>query len=617
VFEREIQADQSEYVTSLLVRMLRLLTGLRFIERYGGTPEELLVQKRLVPVKPTTSKPAANGKESVRDGEGESTQTNGQLKDGDGGMAAIEEEKDEARAGMKEIDAPVDYFSLSVRQRLHVLSNLCDWCLINVDQFVASIKTEYESPCEWRIESIGTDAYGRRYWFFKDDLTLYREIPASKVERVHKVQGPGRSRPDLAVVQMRSSRRVSARLVAKEKASVAANTVDSGQPVLELDPALLALEREENGDIWEPVCLTINEWEIFPDQLAGSPNTYQRRLHGKLINTIQPDVLRELKEIERKRRLEEAVVYRKRSSRLLMKEIAEQQEQEERERREREERRQNELERQQQLYTALKPEGKPNQPPETLMSARERRALERQYKKQIEIAKQQGEGDENGRNEEVVDIVGGQEPVMDDDTGARADTGVGKEALPGGRALRQRQATVSAEKSDHSDSTLEYSWERTSRKRQRESGASLSGNQANNYGSSPRNEKRRRGRKPGIKRMLPKAPATAVPVRQLYKNPEGGEDYEEDWMFDCLCGHRGMNLDDGRTMTMCERCHIWQHLACAMRGEEQRVGRKFSEQEWDQLEFVCLRCIRTQEQQQQQQRTDYDGIDNSGTSKLQ
>ncbi|KAJ1676964.1 hypothetical protein EV182_007161, partial [Spiromyces aspiralis] len=127
------------------------------------------------------------------------------------------------------------------------------------------------------------------------DLTLYREIPASKVERVHKVQGPGRSRPDLAVVQMRSSRRVSARLVAKEKASVAANTVDSGQPVLELDPALLALEREENGDIWEPVCLTINEWEIFPDQLAGSPNTYQRRLHGKLINTIQPDVLRELK----------------------------------------------------------------------------------------------------------------------------------------------------------------------------------------------------------------------------------------------------------------------------------------------------------------------------------
>ncbi|KAJ2769220.1 hypothetical protein IWQ57_003199 [Coemansia nantahalensis] len=65
---------------------------------------------------------------------------------------------------------------------------------------------------------------------------------------------------------------------------------------------------------------------------------------------------------------------------------------------------------------------------------------------------------------------------------------------------------------------------------------------------------------------------------------------EEDWMFACLCGARGQNYDDGRAMTACERCAVWQHLGCALRAEARRINRPIEEDDWESIRYICAAC---------------------------
>jgi len=37
---------------------------------------------------------------------------------------------------------------------------------------------------------------------------------------------------------------------------------------------------------------------------------------------------------------------------------------------------------------------------------------------------------------------------------------------------------------------------------------------------------------------------------------------EEEWFFDCICGKKGENYNDGKEMIECERCKVWQHTKC-------------------------------------------------------
>ncbi|KAJ2784673.1 hypothetical protein H4R18_000964 [Coemansia javaensis] len=69
------------------------------------------------------------------------------------------------------------------------------------------------------------------------------------------------------------------------------------------------------------------------------------------------------------------------------------------------------------------------------------------------------------------------------------------------------------------------------------------------------------------------------------------QDHSDDsWMFACLCGVRGQNYDDGRAMTACERCAVWQHLGCALRAEARRIGRPIDEDDWASVAYVCPGC---------------------------
>ncbi|KAI9804289.1 MAG: hypothetical protein M1833_007096 [Piccolia ochrophora] len=63
---------------------------------------------------------------------------------------------------------------------------------------------------------------------------------------------------------------------------------------------------------------------------------------------------------------------------------------------------------------------------------------------------------------------------------------------------------------------------------------------------------------------------------------------EPDWTFDCSgCGVHGENLDDGSGIIACEKCNVWQHLACLGLDKEKADQKDF--------QFVCSLCKRREQ----------------------
>ncbi|KAI0312318.1 hypothetical protein OF83DRAFT_668150 [Amylostereum chailletii] len=71
---------------------------------------------------------------------------------------------------------------------------------------------------------------------------------------------------------------------------------------------------------WETLCITLYEWEHIAEGFANATHYREKALYKLLANHIVPEIVNELREIEHKKRVEEAVNHRKRSSRLAMKE---------------------------------------------------------------------------------------------------------------------------------------------------------------------------------------------------------------------------------------------------------------------------------------------------------
>ncbi|KAF9223586.1 hypothetical protein BS17DRAFT_780857 [Gyrodon lividus] len=77
---------------------------------------------------------------------------------------------------------------------------------------------------------------------------------------------------------------------------------------------------------WETICVTVEEWENIGQHFEKATHYAEKALHKILSQNIVPVITTELKEIEKKRRMEEAVVHRKRSSRIAMKETEKEEE---------------------------------------------------------------------------------------------------------------------------------------------------------------------------------------------------------------------------------------------------------------------------------------------------
>ncbi|KAK0480265.1 hypothetical protein IW261DRAFT_1477011 [Armillaria novae-zelandiae] len=71
---------------------------------------------------------------------------------------------------------------------------------------------------------------------------------------------------------------------------------------------------------WETICVTLNEWEHIAERWQNATHYAEKALYKVLTTSIVPVITEELREIVRKKKVEEAVVHRKRSSRIAIKE---------------------------------------------------------------------------------------------------------------------------------------------------------------------------------------------------------------------------------------------------------------------------------------------------------
>lgn len=103
-------------------------------------------------------------------------------------------------------------------------------------------------------------------------------------------------------------------------------------------------------------------------------------------------------------------------------------------------------------------------------------------------------------------------------------------------------------------------------------------------------KKRESEYKKSIKAKLATIPTEEIETRKEVLSTELSLDEypkdlgEDDWWFDCHCGVKGKNWDDGVKMISCERCHRWQHLKCQERILQQELLRNPDEI------FICTWC---------------------------
>ncbi|KAF9300608.1 hypothetical protein BGZ74_007691 [Mortierella antarctica] len=352
-----------------------------------------------------------------------------------------------------------NYESFSLSTKLMILTNLCEWQLDDPDRFRSILKVEDDNAIDWRVDPIGIDAHERIYWLF--DAPEPRR-GTRRSERGQKAEAP--SPAEL-------------------------------EPEFEPPPITPGVE-------WEPVCITRQEWEEFATTFKRSKHPDEKALHSFINNDILPKVLEDMKvmsrfesEKEKEREKLEAVANRKRSSRIVIREL--------------------ELQEKARLNSIRQQE---------IQEAAEQRRLEIRERRAEKDRQQQQHIRENRLKERE-------------------------------KRLKDRENAI---------------WEREEKKKQQQ----------------VKIAKERENRKK--KRLEGGHTKEEDEDETMSRTDDQEEEEEEDWVFDCVCGVFGNNLDDGQLMIACGKCNVWQHVAC-VKQEDANQGRKVTN--WDKVDFICPRCV--------------------------
>ncbi|KAJ1959316.1 hypothetical protein GGI12_004398 [Dipsacomyces acuminosporus] len=366
----------------------------------------------------------------------------------------------------------------------------------------------------WRITPVGIDDLHRRYWLLCNNR-LYRETPRriagvllgddeqetdeakdtgnDTLLRKHN-DGDKCSSSDTPALRRRSTR-ISAQMAAAEAEAKVKLEAGADEAVelpsaedIELSDPPRHRMREEDGDLWELVCSTANDWSSFPQTFIRSKSKNERALY-RALSAVAPEIASALHSAARRRHMQVAVAYRKRSSRIATKELHSQEE----------------LHRQAVLQHRL----------DEQYGLASGRRMSKRLRSQI------GNEPSTSDSESYMD----QHQVLAKDRHVRA----------------QRRATARLQAME--DAAIAQSLRKAGKQ---------------------------------------SASASAT---------EDESDDPEDWMFSCSCGKSGHNYDDGRAMTACEKCGVWRHLGCALRGEAQRIGKEIDEDDWESIHYVCPQCI--------------------------
>ncbi|CAO0799772.1 unnamed protein product [Mucor circinelloides] len=454
---------------------------------------------------------------------------------------------------------PVNYFTLDLDTRVHLLHLLCEWQLDEPERFREHLDSE-EDAVQWRVDPIGFDKKGSTFWLF-DDNRLYKETPKPKPVKKSNARNKKKKRAAPAPAPpTRASRRSTRSSAAHEEP----------EPVKEGE-----LEEEESEDEgewmpWKLLCYTKHEWENFPAKYANSKNIDEQRFYRLLVDDLLPKVLPVLEEHEEKIRKQEAIIHRKRSSRIMIKEL------EALERGSVEpvledpystgagaagghgRNRSNRLE-----QRALEKE---QQEKEALAKAREERLLERERRiMEREYRALKRQASEDAVSETVQTEKG---PIIID----------GTSPLPSKKPKKASKKSATKTKTAGSVTT----------------GVA---------GDAEQKPKRKYVKKPKFdengnpipRKVKLDKDGNPIPLKKRGRKPKNRD--EDNWLFDCVCGVSGANIDDGTPLVACEKCGTWQHIACL-----QKSGQIAQSESMDNLKFVCHKCEKHQQEEERERK---------------
>ncbi|KAG0237122.1 hypothetical protein BGW42_001698 [Actinomortierella wolfii] len=373
----------------------------------------------------------------------------------------------------------INYNDLPIETKVMILTNLCEWQLDDPERFRQSLKEDDELSFEWRVVPIGYDSNDRTYWLF-DDNRLFRENPPPP-PKSSKKKTPTSAQTKPSRPAPRQGTRRSTR---GQKEQI--------DPDPEQEEDFVPPPTTEGVD-WEPLCITRQEWEEFAPVFKRSKHPAEKALYTLVNNDILPKVLEDLTAKEKERQKLEAIANRKRSSRIVIREL------------EMQEKARLEAIRQQELEEAAR---------RRRQELNERRE-ERERQQQLQLRE---------------------------------------------RRLKEREERLRAR-----ENALRQQHERKRQQQLKEAKA--------------REERKNRRLNGGVI----KEESDGTSTREQSQDVEE----EEDWVFDCVCGVYGTNLDDGELMIACNKCNVWQHVAC-LKQDYADQGKK--EIDWEKIDFVCQRC---------------------------
>jgi hypothetical protein len=196
------------------------------------------------------------------------------------------------------------------------------------EKFREHLESE-EDAIQWRVDPVGFDKKGSTFWLF-DDNRLYKETPKPKVSRKKSTaaaRGNKRKRGAPAPVPPPApptedapvTRRSSRRNVPPPPAPVATNRRRT-----KAAPAIEEEEESEDEGEWMPwklICLTKQDWEQISLKYANSKNLDEQRFHTLLVDELIPKIIPVLEDREKEIKKQEALMHRKRSSRIMIREL--------------------------------------------------------------------------------------------------------------------------------------------------------------------------------------------------------------------------------------------------------------------------------------------------------
>ncbi len=222
------------------------------------------------------------------------------------------------------LDDDIDFPDLSLRNRVRILHQLCEFRLDTDDVFEKLKNLDANSL---RVDPLGKDADGTTYWYFygtRYDTGFFTKLAHENVTmcyfRLYKEEFPkGYNDKKRRKEKERKKKKKDKKKKKKKKSSKGDNSASSDEDEDQANPQCT----------WSVACLTLQDWEDLTNKYKNSKKKSEKELYETLSESFLPEIVKMFAEKEREEKRRLLLMQPKRaSSRIERKK----QEQEERER---------------------------------------------------------------------------------------------------------------------------------------------------------------------------------------------------------------------------------------------------------------------------------------------